>query len=65
MKKYMIIYKLIGTRRTQVRMVSENANSNLEAIMKYFNSCPYTNRFELVSCTEVEDDFIEYHKIRH
>ena len=26
------------------------AKTNLEAIMKYFDGCPYTNRFEIVDC---------------
>lgn len=64
MKKYIIIYKLVRTSRTEIRMACKEANSNLEAIMKFFDNCPYTNRFELISCTEGTDDFIEYHRIR-
>lgn len=51
-KSFIITYVVRhNTIPDEIRIVNGVvARTNLEAIMKYFDGCPYTHRFEVVDC---------------
>lgn len=54
MKNFEISYNILlnmGGKRLMVKHIS--ARTNIEAITKFFENCPFTHHFELVECKEV------------
>ena len=53
-KTFILIFNVVrndgSILRTDVKEVI--ARTNVEAIMKYFDNCPYPQHFVLVSCAE-------------